>query len=78
MSFIGVDMRYADTYLKNKAKREKHRPFVMLKNRFRYGEDPDLRMERFLRGWGEFSAEAEISFQKQLARNRELKMLGCV
>jgi len=70
-------MRYADTYLKQKHKGNFCHPFAVLKNRFKYGEDPDLRMENFLRGRGEFSAEAAINFERQLSRDRELRLSGC-
>ena len=67
-------MRYADTYLKNKRKN----PFAVLKNRFRSGEDPDLRMERFLMAKGEFSAEASLAFDRQLERGRQMKLMGAM
>ena len=68
-------MRYADTYLKCKRKRQL---FPILKNRFKRGQDPDLLMEQFLRAQGEFSAEASIQFDRQLARDRELHMIGAM
>ena len=67
-------MRYADTFLK----KHKGHPLPFLRNRFRSGEDPDVRMENFLMGRGEFSAEAQIRFEKDLVRDIELKMMGAM
>jgi hypothetical protein len=41
-------------------------------------QNPDTVMQNFLMGRGEFSAEAAISFDKKLARDRELKMMGAM
>jgi hypothetical protein len=44
--------------------------------RFKPQENPDIRMEQFLRGRGEFSVFTDMAFERRMKRDREIKELG--
>ena len=61
----------------NNMKHVKHgTPIPTIRNRFKRCEDPDRRMENFLRGRGEFSPEADMRFNREMEQVRMDRSTG--